>query len=227
MGVVETIALCMGVAWASGINLYATIAVLGIMGTTGNMTLPPDLLILQDPMVIAAAGFMYCVEFFADKMPGVDSSWDAIHSFIRIPAAAALAAGAVGELNPAVVLAAAILGGALGATSYTLKTGTRVLINASPEPFTNWAASLIEDVAVVGGLLSAIYLPLPFVIFLIAFVLFAVWALPKLWRGIVKLAAKVRAWFGGAPPPEAKNEFGRQADAAIEQLSAGELEHKP
>lgn len=227
MGVVETIALCMGVAWASGINLYATIAMLGIMGATGNMSLPPDLLILQDPMVIAAAGFMYCVEFFADKTPGVDSAWDAIHSFIRIPAAAALAAGAVGELNPAVVLAAAILGGALGATSHTLKTGTRVLINASPEPFTNWAASLAEDVAVIGGLLSAIYLPLPFVIFLIVFVLFAVWALPKLWRGIVALAAKVRSWFGGASPSEAKSAFGREADAAIEQLSAGELGHKP
>ena len=178
-------------------------------------------------MVIAAAGFMYCVEFFADKTPGVDTSWDAIHSFIRIPAAAALAAGAVGELNPAVVLAAAILGGAMGATSHTLKTGTRVLINASPEPFTNWAASFAEDIAVVGGLLSAIYLPLPFVIFLIVFVLFAVWALPKLWRGIIALAAKVRGWFGVTPPSEAKSEFHRQADAAVEQLSTGELEQKP
>ena len=180
-------------------------------------------------MVIAAAGFMYCVEFFADKTPGVDTSWDAIHSFIRIPAAAMLAAGAVGDVSPAAVLAAAILGGALGATSHTLKTGTRVLINASPEPFTNWAASVTEDIAVVGGLLSAIYLPLPFVIFLIAFVLFAVWALPKLWRGIVALAAKVKGWFGAAPAPaaETESEFKRQADAAIEQLSSTELEHKP
>ena len=98
MGIVEIIAVTMGIAWASGINLYATIAMLGILGTTGNIDLPPDLLILQDPMVIAAAGFMYIVEFFADKVPGVDTGWDAIHTFIRIPAGAVLAAGAVGEL---------------------------------------------------------------------------------------------------------------------------------
>jgi hypothetical protein len=162
MGVVETIALAMGLAWASGINLYATLAMLGIMGATGNMELPPDLVILQDPAVIAAAAFMYCVEFFADKMPGVDTGWDTIHSFIRIPAAAVLAAGAVGDVNPALVLAAAILGGALGATSHTLKAGTRVLINASPEPFTNWGASVTEDLAVFGGVWAAVYHPVPF-----------------------------------------------------------------
>ena len=91
------LALSMGVAWASGINLYAAVFMLGWMANTGNITLPPDLLILADPMVMIAAGFMYCVEFFADKVPGVDTGWDSIHTFVRIPAGAILAASAVGE----------------------------------------------------------------------------------------------------------------------------------
>jgi len=110
MGVVETIALTMGVAWASGINLYATIATLGLLGATGNIDLPPDLEILMDPLVIGAAGFMYFVEFIADKTPGVDSGWDTIHTFIRIPAGAILAAGAVGDVGAGAELAA-IIGG--------------------------------------------------------------------------------------------------------------------
>src|SRR3546814_10596909 len=118
MGVVETIALSMGVAWASGINLYAAIATLGIMGATGNIDLPPDLEILADPMVIAAAGFMYFVEFFADKTPGVDSGWDTLHTFIRIPAGAVLAAGAVGNVGTGAELAAAIAGGTLAGASH-------------------------------------------------------------------------------------------------------------
>ncbi len=218
MGVVETIALAMGIAWASGINLYATLAVLGILGTTGNIDLPPGLLVLQEPVVIAAAGFMYCVEFFADKVPGVDTSWDAIHSFIRIPAAAVLAAGALGDVNPAVGLAAAILGGALGATSHTLKAGSRVLINASPEPFSNWSASLAEDALVFGGLWAALAHPLPFLGFLVLFVALAIWLLPKLWRGVVALFARVRALLGGpsgsrAFADEAVNTGGRPSKA--------------
>jgi hypothetical protein len=228
MGVVETIALAMGLAWASGINLYATLAMLGILGATGNMTLPPDLVILQDPVVIAAAGFMYCVEFFADKMPGVDTGWDTIHSFIRIPAAAVLAAGAVGDINPSMVLAAAILGGALGATSHTLKTGTRVLINASPEPFTNWGASVTEDLAVFGGVWAAIYHPVPFLGFLVLFVVLAIWLLPKLWRGVAGLFARLGRWLGRSKAPQsgAPEGFTQATDAAIADLSGREVQPK-
>jgi hypothetical protein len=225
MGVVETIALAMGLAWASGINLYATLAVLGIMGATGNMTLPPDLVILQDPAVIAAAAFMYCVEFFADKMPGVDTGWDTIHSFIRIPAAAVLAAGAVGDVNPALVLAAAILGGALGATSHTLKAGTRVLINASPEPFTNWGASVTEDLAVFGGVWAAVYHPVPFLGFLVLFVVLAIWLLPKLWRGVAGLFARLGRWLGRsqAPGRPAPGAFAQAAETAVADLGGRDL----
>lgn len=131
---ISTIALTMGTAWASGINLYATIGTLGILGATGNIVLPEQLHILQEPLVIGAACLMYMVEFFMDKTPGVDTGWDAIHSFIRIPAGVMLAAGAVGDVNPAVAIAAGILGGSVSATSHMLKAGSRVMINTSRNP---------------------------------------------------------------------------------------------
>ena len=182
--IIKTIALTMGVAWASGINLYAAILVLGIMGATGNIDLPPDLMVLTDPLVIGAAGVMYVAEFFADKVPGVDTGWDTIQTFIRIPVGALLAAAAVGSVNPPVAIAAAILGGGMAASTHATKSGARVLINTSPEPFTNWTASLGEDIAVVVGLWTALYYPWLFVIFLIFFILLLVWLLPKIWKGV-------------------------------------------
>ena len=182
--VIKTIALTMGVAWASGINLYAAILVLGIMGATGNIDLPPDLMVLTDPLVIGAAGVMYVTEFFADKIPGVDTGWDTIQTFIRIPVGALLAAAAVGSVNPPVAIAAAILGGGMAASTHATKSGARVLINTSPEPFTNWAASLGEDIAVIVGLWTALYYPWLFVIFLVFFILLLVWLLPKIWKGV-------------------------------------------
>lgn len=182
--IINLIALTLGVSWASGINLYAAMAMLGMLGATGNMDLPAGLEILSDPMVIGAAVMMYAVEFFADKIPGVDSGWDALHTFIRIPAGAVLAAGAVGEIGPAAQLAAAIVGGSLAATSHATKMGTRALINTSPEPLTNWTASLAEDVAVLGGLWIALNQPLIFIGLLVVVVLLMIWLLPKIWRGI-------------------------------------------
>lgn len=183
--IIQTIALTMGVAWTSGINLYAAILVLGIMGSTGNIALPPDLIILSDPLIISGAGVMYIIEFFADKIPGVDNGWDTVHTFIRIPLGALLAAAAVGDVNPSVAIAAALLGGGLTASTHATKAGTRVLINASPEPFTNWFASLGEDVAVIAGLWTALHYPFLFVIFIIFFILLLIWLLPKIWRGVI------------------------------------------
>ncbi len=202
METVQLIALTMGVAWASGINLYATIAMLGILGGTGNLDLPPGLEVLQHPGVIVAAGFMYCVEFFADKVPGVDTGWDTLHTFIRIPAAAILAAGAVGEVNPAIILMAGILGGTLAATSHTLKAGTRVLINASPEPFSNIGVSLVEDTLVLAGLAGAVFYPTEFLVFMALFIALAIWLLPKVWRGVKFLFARIKQVFQGGPQPE-------------------------
>ena len=206
MDITQTIALTMGVAWASGINLYAAILMLGYLGTTGNIDLPPDLQILTDPMVMLAAGLMYCVEFFADKVPGVDTGWDGISTFIRIPAGAVLAAGAIGDVGAAAQLAAGIAGGALATGSHITKAGTRILINTSPEPFTNWFASVGEDVAVIAGLWVALYNPVLFIVLQVLFILLMIWLLPKLWRGIKKVFGFIGRLFGGKPEviPEAE-----------------------
>jgi len=207
--IVSVIALSMGVAWASGINLYAAILVLGLLGSSGNMVLPPDLQILMNPLVLFAAGAMYLVEFFADKVPGVDNSWDVLHTFIRIPAGAAMAAAAVGEVDPAVSVAVAIVGGGLAAGVHATKAGSRVLINLSPEPVTNWVTSLSEDVLVVAGLLTALHYPWVFIVFLVICIVLMIWLLPKLWRGVTWVVARIQTFFSGRsggvqPPPELK-----------------------
>ena len=191
------LALSMGVAWASGINLYAAVFMLGWMQNTGNITLPPDLMIVADPMVMIAAGFMYCVEFFADKIPGVDTGWDGLHTFIRIPAGAILAAGAVGDIGAGAELAAALVGGSIAAGTHAFKSGSRVLINTSPEPVTNWTASVAEDLAVIGGLWAALNHPLWFLLGLVLFILLLIWLLPKLWRGIKRVFGAIRRLIGG------------------------------
>ncbi len=193
----------MGLGWASGINLYAAIAMLGFMGYTGNMTLPPDLQILADPLVITAAGGMYVVEFFTDKIPGVDTGWDTIHTFIRIPAGAMLAAAAVGNVSPAVSIAAGIVGGGLAAGSHATKAGSRVIINTSPEPFSNWAASISEDALVFAGLWTSLHHPVLFLALLVLFILFAAWLLPKIWRGIKKVFSWLGRFFSQQDTPSA------------------------
>ncbi|MDD2660689.1 MAG: DUF4126 domain-containing protein [Methylococcales bacterium] len=197
-----TLALTMGLAWASGINLYATLLTLGFLANTGNIVLPQDLQIVADPMVMAAAGVMYFIEFFADKVPGVDTGWDTIHTFIRIPAGAMLAAGSIGHLNPAVEIAAAILGGSLAAGAHATKAGTRVLINTSPEPFSNWLASVGEDVAVIGGVWASINHPVIFLIAMVFFIALMIWLLPRIWEGVRKVFHVVINLFNrGNPPP--------------------------
>lgn len=192
----QTLALTLGAGWASGINLYATVLVLGLAGASGSIELPPGLEILTDPLVLFAAAVMYLTEFVADKVPGVDTSWDALHTFVRIPAGAFLAAGAAGDLGPGADVVAAILGGGLAAASHATKAGTRVLINSSPEPFTNWAASIGEDVGVVGGLLLALTHPAVFLVLLALFLLLLVWLLPRIWHGIRRLLRAIGRLLG-------------------------------
>jgi hypothetical protein len=202
--VIQTLALTLGAGWASGLNLYATILTLGLMNALGYATLPPDLAILSDPLVLAAAGFMYFIEFFADKTPGVDTGWDGIHTFIRIPAGAILAAGAASGfgVGPAAEFAAALVGGSLAAGSHFTKAGSRVLINTSPEPVSNWTASFVEDLAVIGGLWAALSHPWAFLVLLLVFVLALAWVLPRLWRAVKQLFAKLRGWLRGPAPSE-------------------------
>ena len=198
----ETLALSMGAAWGSGINLYATVLMLGYLVHTGNIDLPPDLMILANPLVMGAAGLMYSVEFFADKIPGVDTGWDTLHTFIRIPAGAMLAAGAIGDISPAVEISAALVGGGLAASTHATKAGSRVLINTSPEPFTNWTASIAEDIAVFVGIWASIQHPTFFVFALIVFILVMVWALPKLWKGIKRVFKFLGRLFGWSIEPQ-------------------------
>ena len=208
MSVVDTIALSMGVAWASGINLYAAILTLGILGTGGHIQLPPGLEILTHPAVIGTAGFMYFLEFFADKIPGVDTAWDAIHTFIRIPAGAVLAARAVGNVSPEAELIAGLLGGTLAAGTHFTKFGVRALLNLSPEPVTNWVASVTEDAVVVAGTFAAVQYPSLFLGFLIVFILLAIWLLPKIWRALKSVARRIAAWWRGGPGDTAGDEAG-------------------
>jgi len=178
----QLIALAAVLGFASGIRLYAVLLIVGLVGYAGWVTLPEGLAVLQHPYVLAAAGVMFLIEFVADKIPGVDSAWDGIQTFFRIPAGAALAAGVFSGDSAAWMTAAAILGGTLAATSHFTKAGTRAAANTSPEPFSNIALSVTEDVA-VGGLLWLV-MTHPWVAAAIVgvLVLLALWLLPKLFR---------------------------------------------
>ncbi len=192
MEALNLVALGLGAAWASGINLYLAVLVLGGLGATGMVDLPGDLTVLEHPAVLAAAGGLYIVEFVADKVPGVDSAWDALHTFIRIPAGALLAAGVLQDWGAGYEVAAALLaGGTLAAASHATKASGRVAVNTSPEPFSNWIVSLVEDALVLGGLFLALFMPALFLTLLGVFALLVIWLLPKLWRALRRL-------FGGA-----------------------------
>lgn len=222
METVQALSLLLGASWAAGINLYAAVLVLGFLNATGHVVLPPDLQLLSDPLVMLGAGVLFVIEFFADKTPGVDSGWDAIQTFVRIPAGALLAAGMSDALTPdeatrfaayLVEGSAFLAGGALAATSHAAKAGTRVLINTSPEPVSNWAASFTEDLAVIGGLWTALKNPELFLGLLALFLLLVAWLMPRIYRGIKRLARTIRRWLGGSraePSPPATGGTPRQ-----------------
>jgi hypothetical protein len=182
MGTLEALSLAMGTAWASGINLYATVAALGIAGRAEMIKLPPDLQVLMHPAVIAVACIMYVIEFFADKVPYVDSGWDVLHTFIRVPAGAILAARSLGDMNPALELVALLGGGAIALAAHGTKATTRLAINASPEPFSNWFASVTEDLAVLGGIWLIFNHPVLMLILVLSFLALVAWLAPKLFR---------------------------------------------
>lgn len=185
------LALAGGLAWASGIRLYATILIVGLLGRYGYLHLPEPLLVLQHTWVLAAAAVMTVGEFLADKVPGFDSLWDALHTFIRIPAGAFLAWGALGDSTPAAQMAAAIVGGLITGGTHLAKSGGRAAINTSPEPFTNWTASAGEDGLVLGGLFLAIQHPLVFLVALALFLGLVAWLVPKLLRYVVRVVRRL------------------------------------
>lgn len=181
------IAIAAALAWGSGLRAYAVVFAVGLAGALGWVELPEHLRLLAHPLVLGASGLMTAVEFFADKIPWLDSLWDAVHSFIRIPAGAALAAAVFGDSGAAVALAAAILGGTLAAGVHLAKAGSRAAINTSPEPFSNWSASLAEDAMVPAGLWLAVAHPVVFVVFLVLFFAAAGFLLRFVWRGLRRL----------------------------------------
>ena len=176
------IAVALGAGWASGLNAYAAVLVLGAAQRFGFVALPHDLQVLASPWVMGVAALLFALNFFADKIPYIDSINDALQTFVRIPAGFLLAYGAATGLSPEVAVIAGLLGGTLAAGTHVAKTGSRALINTSPEPFTNVVASLGEDVTVIGGLALAIAHPITFLCLLAVFVVLLIWMLPKLVR---------------------------------------------
>jgi hypothetical protein len=203
MEALQTLSLAMGTAWTSGINLYATVAVLGIAGRAEMIQLPSGLHVLMDPLVIAVACIMYVIEFFVDKIPYVDSAWDTLHTFIRIPGGAILAARSLGPTSPALELAAILAGGTVALAAHGTKATMRLAINVSPEPFSNWAASVGEDLTVLGGLWLAFNHPVVMLLLIAAFLALAVWLIPKLFHLAKRGFQMLRSRLGGKPAPGA------------------------
>ena len=193
----QLVALAATLGWASGIRLYAVLFIVGGLGYLGWVPLPGGLSVLTHPFVLVASGFMFAVEFFADKIPGVDTVWDAVQTFVRIPAGAALAASVFGDSSAAAALAAAILGGTLAAGSHFTKAGGRMAINTSPEPFSNWAASFGEDLAVGTLLWLAWAHPLVALLLVALSVLLMIWLIPKVFRFLRRLFGRMSALAGG------------------------------
>ena len=183
----QSVVLASLLAWASGFRLYFVVFCAGMAGYYGFVDLPPGLKVLEHPWVIGASGFLLLMEFLVDKIPGIDSIWDAVHTFIRIPAGALLAAGATGDTLGPLTVAAGLLGGTITAGTHFAKAGGRAVINASPEPFSNWTASFTEDAMAVSGIWFAFHYPVAFLCALVLFVLLLIWLLPKFWRGVVAL----------------------------------------
>jgi hypothetical protein len=181
---ISAAALAGGMSWASGIRLYMALFLAGLFSHLGWIVLPHGLQVLDSPWVMAATGALMAIEFLADKVPGVDSAWDALQTFVRIPAGAILAVAAMGQMDPAWTTISALLGGGLAAGAHFTKAGSRALINTSPEPFSNWTASFSEEAVVVGGLWAAFFHPWILFAFLAAFFAAAFWLMPKLWRGL-------------------------------------------
>jgi ABC-type multidrug transport system fused ATPase/permease subunit len=194
-----TLGIAMGSAWLSGINLYATVATLGILQKFGFVTLPGELGILSNSWVLGVAGVMYVVEFFADKIPALDSAWDAVHTFIRVPAGAVLAATAFADFDPTVKTIAMLVGGGVALGSHGLKATTRLAANTSPEPFSNIALSVSEDVLTIGSTILMVVSPIAILIIVLLFIILLIWLVPKIFRTLRRLMRKMRSWFSSTP----------------------------
>lgn len=189
---ITTIGTAAGSAWLSGINLYATVVTLGLLQRFEMVKLPGELDILSSWWVIGLAGGMYLIEFVADKIPAVDSAWDAVHTFIRVPAGAILAATAFADFDPTIKAAATIIGGGIALGSHGTKAATRLAANTSPEPVSNIALSLTEDVVAFGATILMAFFPVVMIVVVIVFLIIAIWLVPKIIRALRRLFARLR-----------------------------------
>lgn len=191
MDLLQTIALSAGLAWASGLRLYLVVFLAGALAHLGYLQLPDTLAVLQNPLVMGVAGVMAVAELIADKVPAFDSIWDSFQTFIRIPAGALLAAFAMGDVDPAWVVAAGLIGGTITAGTHFAKAGSRLAINTSPEPFSNWVASFGEEGMVLGGLWAMLASPVLFLALLALFLILAGYLLFRLWGFVGRLLRRV------------------------------------
>ena len=192
-----TLSLALGSAWTSGINLYATVSMLGLLQKFGATKLPGGLDVLDNWWIIGVAAFLYLVEFFADKIPYVDSVWDVVHTFIRVPAGAVVAYAATNDMDASVGVIATLLGGGLAFSSHGTKAAVRVGANLSPEPVSNWILSIVEDIIAFVGAALAVFAPILIAIVLVVFAIFFIWFAPKVFRAVRKLFSGIRALFRG------------------------------
>lgn len=199
MNTIAILGTALGAAWTAGINLYATVAVLGLLQRYELAHLPGGLEVLGSWWIIGAALFLYTVEFVADKVPYVDTVWDSVHTFIRVPAGAALALAATTEMSPTVQVLALLLGGGLALSTHGTKATVRATANVSPEPFSNWALSVVEDVIVVGAVAVAVFKPFVILAVILVFLILLVWILPKVLRRLRRMITSARNFFTGRP----------------------------
>ena len=199
MDFISTIAIAMGASWVSGMKLYAAVAMLGLLGRFANLQLPGELHVLTSWWVIGVALALYVIEFVADKIPYIDSTWDVVHTFIRIPAGAVIAAAAFGDFDRGVQVIAFLIGGGLALSSHVTKTTTRAAVNTSPEPFSNIAVSLAEDGLSIGSILLAAFYPILLFIIVAIGLLISIIVLPRIIKYISGAIRKARRVFGGEP----------------------------
>src|SRR5687768_3434202 len=204
----STLTLALGSAWTSGINLYATVTVLGLLQKFALTKLPGGLDALDNWWIIGVAAFLYLIEFFADKIPYVDSVWDVVHTFIRVPAGAVVAYSAVSEMDTSVMIIATLFGGGLALSSHGTKAALRAGANLSPEPVSNWTLSIVEDLIAFAGSLLAVFAPVVIAVVLVVFALFFTWFAPKVLRALRRIFNAIRAFFGGASFKEVARKAG-------------------
>lgn len=200
-GLLNSAALALGASWASGLNAYAVVGLLGVGSWLGMVDLPPGLAVVGNPLVIGAALLLYAIEFVVDKVPGADTVWDGLQTFVRIPAGAALASGAISHIDPSLANVAALLGGGLAGATHSTKAGGRVMLHATPIPFAGMAASVTEDAAAIGAVWLSLSNPWLILGLVLVSLLLIAWLLPKIWRGIVGLFRAIGRLFGRRETP--------------------------